>query len=294
VVCSESGHAASAAPTAPPKENTMSDSTEAIPVGVPRVAWPEPSVMAALTGLRKRAPLVHCITNIVATPITANVLLAIGAAPAMVLAAEEAGPFAAVAGAVLINVGTIVPADTEAMLAAAGSAHARGTPWVLDPVAVGFLSLRTRIAHELLAFHPTIIRGNASEILALAGAGGGGKGVDSTDTSETAIASAKRLAQQTGAVVAVSGVVDYVTDGAAVIAVTGGHVLMTRVTGIGCALGAVLAAFASGGETALQAAVHASAVFGAAGARAAQRAAYPGSFAVAFLDELAAIGSDAG
>jgi hydroxyethylthiazole kinase len=262
-----------------------------IPAHVSRVAWPEPAVVAALTQMRKHAPLVHCITNIVATPITANVLLAIGAAPAMVLAEEEAGPFAAIASSLLVNVGTILPQEVPSMIAAAQAAQAAGKPWVLDPVAVGFLSLRTRIARDLLAYKPAIIRGNASEILALAGAGAGGKGVDSTDSSEAAVASARELARQTGAVVAVSGVIDYVTDGETVIGVPGGHVLMTRVTGIGCALGAVLAAFAASGAHRLLAAAHASAAFGEAGARAGQRAAHPGSFAVAFLDELSALGA---
>jgi hydroxyethylthiazole kinase len=208
------------------------------------------------------------------------------------MAAEEAAPFATIAGAVLINVGTIVPEGTDAMLAAARSAQRAGRPWVLDPVAVGALPLRTRVANELLQLRPTIIRGNASEILALAGAGAGGKGVDSTDTSDAAIGTARDLARRTGAVVAVSGVTDYVTDGEAVVAVPGGHVLMTRVTGLGCALGAVLAAFAAVVASPLRAAVSGSAVYGAAGARAGSRTAHPGSFAVAFLDELSAIGRE--
>ena len=252
--------------------------------------WPEAA--ADLVTLRGKAPLVHCITNIVAATITANVLLAVGAAPAMVIAPEEAAMFSGIAGALLINLGTIVPPEAEAMLAAVRGAQRAGRPWVLDPVAVGALPLRTRIAAELLQFRPAIIRGNASEILALAGAGAGGRGVDSTASSEAARETARELARRTGAVVAVSGVIDYVTDGNTVAAVPGGHVLMTRVTGIGCALGAVLAAFAAIAETPLRAAVSASAVFGTAGARAGSRAQHPGSFAVAFLDELSAIGHD--
>ena len=252
--------------------------------------WPDPAIAADLAALRARAPLVHCITNIVAAAITANVLLAIGAAPAMVIAEEEAGPFASIAGGVLINVGTIVPSEEASMLAAARNAAARGTPWVLDPVAVGALTLRTRVAAELLRLGPTIIRGNASEILALAGAGAGGRGVDSTDRSEAAIDVARSLATASGAVVAVSGVVDYITDGETVVAAPGGHVLMTRVTGIGCALGAVIAAFAAVSDTPMQAAVSASVVYGAAGEQAGRDAAHPGSFAVAFLDRLSALG----
>lgn len=270
----------------------MSSGSE--PAGVPprEVRWPDASVVSDLATLRARAPLVHCITNIVAASITANVLLAIGAAPAMVLAEEEAGPFASIASGVLINVGTILPHEEPAMVAAARAARANDTPWVLDPVAVGALTLRTRVARELLAFQPTIIRGNASEILALAGVGAGGKGVDATDASDAAIGAAIALARGTGAAVAVSGVVDYVTDGQTVVAIPGGHVLMTKVTGIGCALGALMAGFAAVSATRLQAAVAASVIFGTAGARAGRDAIHPGSFAVAFLDQLAAIGTD--
>ena len=252
--------------------------------------WPDPTVVADLATLRARPPLVHCMTNIVAAPLTANVLLAIGAAPAMVLAEEEAGPFAGIASALLVNVGTITSADEPAMFAAVRAAAARGTPWVLDPVAVGALSLRTRIATELVRYGPTIIRGNASEILALSGIGTGGRGVDATDSSEAAIEAAKALAARSGGVVAVSGMVDYVTNGSAVVAVPGGHELMTRVTGIGCALGAVLAAFAAVSDSPMQAAVSASAVYAAAGEAAARAAGHPGSFAVAFLDHLSVIG----
>ena len=263
------------------------------PSGTPESRrWPDPAIAADLAALRASPPLVHCITNIVAAPLTANVLLALGAAPAMVMAEEEAGWFAGVAGALLVNLGTITPAEEGAILAAVRTASEQGTPWVLDPVAVGALSLRTRVAAELVRRRPTIIRGNASEILALAGTGAGGRGVDSTDSSEAAVAPAKALALSSGAVVAVSGVVDYVTDGEQVLAVPGGHVLMTKVTGVGCALGAVIAAFAARRTSPLAAAVAASAVFAAAGEAAGRQASHPGSFAVAFLDQLSAIGQD--
>jgi hydroxyethylthiazole kinase len=254
------------------------------------VRWPDPEVVADLAALRAAPPLVHCITNIVAAPLTANVLLAVGAAPAKVMAEEEAGWFAGIAGALLINLGTITPAEEGAMFAAVRAAVAAGKPWVLDPVAVGALSLRTRIAAELARLRPTIIRGNASEILALAGAGAGGRGVDSTDASDAAIGPARALARSTGAVVAVSGVVDYITDGDAVVAVPGGHVLMTRVTGVGCALGAVIGGFAAVAAPPLRAAVSASAVYAAAGEAAGRTARHPGGFAVAFLDALSALG----
>ncbi|HEY2637276.1 MAG TPA: hydroxyethylthiazole kinase, partial [Solirubrobacteraceae bacterium] len=200
------------------------------------------SVGADLGALRERAPLVHCITNEVVMNFTANVLLAAGAAPAMVLERGEAAQFAPVADALLINVGTVVPDRAEAMGAAVTAAGDAGTPWVLDPVAVGGLTYRTELAADLVGKEPAIVRGNASEIMALAGAAGGGRGVDSTAGVEEAMPAAQDLAERTGAVVAVSGPVDRMTDGGRVVSVEGGHVLLTKVTGAGCALGALMAA----------------------------------------------------
>ncbi len=250
----------------------------------------DPAVLQDLQRLRERSPLTHCITNIVVTGFTANVLLAIGASPAMVIAAEESADFAAIADALLINVGTVTPADVEGMTVAARAAQAAGTPWVLDPVAAGALRYRTDIVTDLLEYRPTVIRGNASEILALAGASAGGKGVESTAASADAIAGAQQLASSTGAVVAVSGAVDYVTDGSEVVAVPGGDVLLTKVTGTGCALGAVIAAFLAVADSPLDGAVSASAVFAQAGERAAAEVRGPGGMASALLDNLYLIG----
>jgi len=252
--------------------------------------WPHPDIVADLAALREQAPLTHCLTNIVASGFTANVLLAIGASPAMVIAEQEAGDFAAIAAGVLINVGTVTDTTARAMQAAAAAAAAAGTPWVLDPVAIGALAYRRGIATGLLVHAPAIIRGNASEILTLAGVDGGGKGVDSTARSADCLAAARALAGWSGAVVAVSGAIDYITDGDEVIEVTGGDAMMTRVTGVGCALGAVMAAFLGAGCAPLRAATAASAVFARAGERAMERARGPGSFAAAFLDELSLLG----
>ncbi|PKA15014.1 hydroxyethylthiazole kinase [Leptospira haakeii] len=251
--------------------------------------WPSPDVVSDLAEVRKHAPLTHVLTNIVVTNWTANVLLAAGASPAMVIAEEEVSDFATIAGGVLINVGTINSFDAKAIKAAAIAAQKAGTPWVLDPVAVGALRYRTEIAKDLLQHKPTVIRGNASEILALAGAVGGGKGVDSTAASSDALPLAKELAINTGAVVAISGEVDYITDGKETIAVPGGHILMTKVTGVGCSLGALIASFLGIQKDPLRAAVSASAVFAIAGSRAAERSSGTGSFAVAFLDELSTL-----
>jgi hydroxyethylthiazole kinase len=241
-----------------------------------------------LTRLRERAPLTHCLTNAVVQNFTANVLLAAGAAPAMVPAPEEAGMFAQVADALLINVGTVTAPEADAMRVAVAAARDAHTPWVLDPVAVGVLPLRTGLARQLVDLGPTVVRGNASEILALAGDAGGGRGVDSTAGVDEAVGAARELARRTGSVVAVSGVIDHVTDGRSVVEVPGGDVLLTKVTGVGCALGALMAAFTAVSATALDAAVAASRLMARAGERAAATARGPGSFAVALLDELAA------
>ncbi len=160
----------------------------------------------------------------------------------MVIDAQEAAQFSAIADALLINVGTLTQPRAQAMKAAALSANAAGKPWTLDPVAVGALTLRTEFCHDLLTLKPAAIRGNASEIMSLAGMSAGGRGVDTTDTAAAALPAAQALARQIGTIVAVTGEVDYITDGQRVVAVTGGNPLMTRVVGTGCALSAVVAA----------------------------------------------------
>lgn len=253
-------------------------------------SWPNPTAAKDLDALRAQNPLVHCITNVVVTNFTANVLLAIGASPAMVMAEEEVEGFAAIASGLLVNVGTIDHVTAPAMLKAAASAQAAGIPWVLDPVAVGALAYRTGVTEELLKYKPVIIRGNGSEIAALAG-GAGGKGADSTQASSDALEAGIDVARTTGAVVAISGEVDYITDGSEVITVGGGHVMMTRITGTGCSLGATMAAFAAVSESPLDAAAAASALFAQAAERGIEVSNGPGTLAPAFLDNLASIGA---
>lgn len=205
---------------------------------------------------------------------TANVLLALGASLAMVVDPGEAAQFAALADALLINVGTLESTRADAMLAAVHSANQAGKPWVLDPVAVGGLRFRTDFVRELLPCKPAAIRGNASEIIALSGVASQGRGVDSHDASFTAIPAARELAARWSTVLAVTGEVDYVTDGVRVWAINGGHPVMTRVVGTGCALSAVVAAFCARGEDLLSQVATACAVMAQAGAcrRAVQRA----------------------
>ncbi|UYO96010.1 hydroxyethylthiazole kinase [Microbacterium sp. M28] len=249
-----------------------------------------------LEELRAAPPLTHCITNAVVTGFTANVLLALGAAPAMVDIVDEAGMFASMASGMLINLGSPRSEQRAAAREAVDGAAEGGTPWVLDPVAIGVLPVRTGLAHELVALRPTAIRGNASEILALAGVGSGGRGVDTTDTTDAAADAAFTLAERHSSVVAVSGPVDLITDGRRVIRIANGDALLTRVTGGGCALGAVMAAFLGTAREsdadALTAVAAANLVYTIAAERAATRAEGPGTFAVALLDALAAIDSD--
>ncbi|MDR3517070.1 MAG: hydroxyethylthiazole kinase [Azospirillaceae bacterium] len=239
--------------------------------------------------VRKRNPLVHNITNFVAMDISANLLLAAGASPAMVHAEEEAADFARISDALVINIGTLSPSWVAAMVAAATAARDAGKPWVLDPVGVGATAFRTATVHRLVALRPTIIRGNASEILSIAGAEGGGKGVDSRANSDSARAVAQRLAADLGTVIAVTGAVDYVTDGQRTFAIAGGHPLMTSVTAVGCAATALVGAFVAVESDAVRAAAAALGTLAVAGEIAAEGAAGPGSFRVRLLDTLATL-----
>ena len=247
-----------------------------------------------LAHLRRERPLVQCLTNSVTTNFVANALLAIGASPAMADIPGEAGVLARVAGAVLINAGTPSSEQREAMVEAVEAAGAAGTPWVLDPVGVGALPVRTELVRRLLVRGPAVVRGNASEIRALAGAGAGARGVDAIDEVDAAADAAIEVARRSGAVVAVSGAVDLLTDGDTVVRIANGTELFTRITGAGCALGAITAAFAAVAHPdGREAVVAACSTYAVAGELAAARADRPGSFAVALLDELAAIDADA-
>ncbi|MGO1526979.1 MAG: hydroxyethylthiazole kinase, partial [Corynebacterium variabile] len=260
------------------------------PSSVPTVPLDAAAVGEALAAMRGHAPLVQCLTNVVVAQWTANVLLAVGASPSMVDNPEEAGPFAAVADGVLVNLGTPQEATVAAMHGAVSAAAAAGTPWVLDPVGVGGFAWRTRVAVDLLAHaSPALVRGNPSEILALAGGGSGGRGPESVDAAEDALDAGRALAREHGTIVAVSGEVDHLTDGTRLVRVDNGHRWLTQVTGGGCALGALMAAFAATTDDPLLAATAATATYTVAAEVAAERAAGPGSFAVALLDSLATL-----
>jgi hydroxyethylthiazole kinase len=248
---------------------------------------------AALERMRKARPLVHNITNDVVMNVTANALLAAGASPAMVHAPEEAAEFVRVASALVVNIGTLTAGQLAAMLAATAAARDLGlgaaVPWVLDPVAVGATRFRRDAVTRLLAERPTVIRGNASEILAVATGVKAGRGVDADGASADMAGVAASLARSTGAVVAVTGVIDHVSDGTRTFAIANGHSLLARITGSGCTATALVGAFLGAGLAALDAAVAGLVLTGLAGERAAKGDPGPGAFQVRFLDALASI-----
>ena len=243
-------------------------------------------VAATLAAVRQRRPLVHNITNLVVTNNTANALLALGASPAMVEGTDEVAEFAAISDALVVNLGTMSSPRAAAVHLAVAAANNAGKPWVLDPVAVGAIGYRTRLARDLVALRPAIIRGNASEIRSLAGEQGGGRGVDSGDEVAAAIAAARELARQTGGAVAVTGAIDTIVDADRQLQVHNGHVMMTRVTGMGCTATAIAGACIAVQPDPLLAAAHALAIIGVAGELAVQRARGPGSLQVELLDAL--------
>lgn len=243
-----------------------------------------------LAAMRAKNPLVQNITNFVAMNIAANVMLAAGASPAMVHTKEEAGEFARIVSALTVNIGTLSPDFLAGMKAAAEAASETGKPWVLDPVAHYATAYRRAALGELMELKPTVIRGNASEIIALAGSRSSGHGVDSGDSVMAAEGSAIALARQNACVIAVTGEVDFVTDGRRSVRVLGGSALMPRVTALGCSLTCLTGAFAATvPDKPFEATVAALAMFAVAGEEAALTASGPGFFSPIFLDRLAAL-----
>jgi hydroxyethylthiazole kinase len=250
-----------------------------------------------LETLRQQRPLVQNITNYVSMDLAANALLAIGASPAMVHAREEVEEFVRISSALTINIGTLSSSWVEAMEVAATEASVHKKPWVLDPVGVGATTFRDHAVMRLIRHYPSIIRGNASEIIAVARLAGltdleaSPKGVDAANSTEEAESFAAALATHLNCVVAATGAVDIITDGTRLVRLANGHSIMPRVTAIGCALSATAGAFAAVTDDRFQAAAAAIAVYGVVGEMAADGDALigPGSFRVRFLDQLAAV-----
>jgi len=244
-------------------------------------------IWRAVTAIRASAPVVHNITNYVVMNNTANALLALGASPVMAHAEEEMAEMVGIASALVINIGTLSREWVKAMHLAAEAAMARGIPIVLDPVGAGATTFRTRTARDLVqAVRPAIIRGNASEIMAVCGGPARTKGVDSSEASHDALDAARSLHGTWGSVVCVSGATDYIVGGGAPVRVHNGHPMMTRVTGLGCTASALCGAFAAVTPDRTRAAAQAMVVMGVAGELAAEGAQGPGSLQTRFLDAL--------
>ena len=228
---------------------------------------------ATLERLRAACPRVHCITNAVAQNFTANVLLAAGIVPSMTLSAEEIGRFVAGADALLVNLGTFDRERREATRIAVQTAAEANVPWVLDPVFIDRSPARAHFARTLMARAPKAVRLNAAEFSALSGGAA---------TRETLAA----YARTTKTVIGLSGATDLVADGARLAAIGNGHPLMAKVTAMGCAASALVAAALAVEPDAWRATAAALLIAGVAGEGAAEQAGGPGSFATAFLDAL--------
>lgn len=237
--------------------------------------------------VREKSPLVHNITNYVAMNFSANALLAAGASPVMAHAADEVADMAMIAGALVINIGTLDAEWVDSMLKAGKAKHEAGGVVILDPVGVGATAYRTETAWRIIEeCHPDIIRGNASEIMALINADIKSKGVDSSYSSDDAVESAKKLAVRTGSIVVISGETDYVTDGSRVETIANGSRMMPRVTAMGCTASSMVGAFAAVNPDLFEASLNAMALMGVAGEIAALNSAGPGSLLANFVDTL--------
>ena len=242
-----------------------------------------------LRRVRGKKPLVHNITNYVVMNFTANALLACGASPVMAHAAEEVEEMVSLAGALVLNIGTLSPSWIQAMLKAGKRANALRVPVILDPVGAGATRLRTDSARRIIEeLSIQVIRGNASEILSLAGEKSGSrtKGVDSVHTVDEVTETAVALARELGTTLAITGAVDLISDGEGVCRVMNGHEMMSHVTGTGCTATVIIGAFLAVNPDPLEAATTGLSYFGLAGEKASDRASGPGSFQVALLDAL--------
>ncbi|PRD57414.1 hydroxyethylthiazole kinase [Sphingobacterium gobiense] len=247
----------------------------------------EKTLWKHIQSLKDHAPLVHNISNYVVMNNTANALLAAGASPVMAHAQSEVREMVQIASSLVINIGTLDEYWHQSMLTAAETAQTLGKAWVLDPVGAGATPYRNTVLQELLQFRPTVIRGNASEIAALANTHQSStKGVDSTVESHTAIEDAHVLSKAYQAVVCISGATDIIIDEQRTFYISNGHPLMGKVTGLGCTASALVAAMLGVVEDKTEATVAAMALLGVAGELAEQQSKGPGSLQVNLLDKL--------
>ena len=246
----------------------------------------------SLRRLRETKPLVHQITNYVVMNETANATLALGALPVMAHAREEVEEMARIAGALVLNIGTLSPHWVEAMVLAGRAANDAGVPVVLDPVGVGATTYRTETARRILdEVDVAVLRGNAGEVATLVGVEAEVRGVESIDAGGDPAELARTAARSLGVVASVTGPVDHVSDGERIGAISNGHPLLASITGTGCMSSALTGCFAAVAEP-FDAAVDALVAFGVAGEDAAGEAKGPGSFHVALYDALAALDPD--
>jgi hydroxyethylthiazole kinase len=244
-------------------------------------------IWSSIEEIRRKSPVVHNITNYVVMNNTANALLALGASPVMAHAEEEVEDMVNIAGALVINIGTLSAHWIRAMFRAAYQARESNIPIILDPVGVGATVYRTSTARELLQeVPPAVIRGNASEIMAILEEEVQTKGVDSTAASHSAVDIAHRLSRIYGSVVCVSGETDYIVYGDDITRIMNGHPMMTKVTGMGCIASALCGAFAAVNHAFAEATSQAMAVMGIVGEMAAENVPGPGSLQVKFNDIL--------
>jgi hydroxyethylthiazole kinase len=240
--------------------------------------------------IRERKPLVHQITNYVVMNETANATLALGALPVMAHAREEVEEMVALAGALVLNIGTLSPHWVDGMLAAGRAANERGVPVVLDPVGAGATSYRTKTARRILEeVEVAVVRGNAGEVSTLVGVAAEVRGVESVGVARDSAELARAAARQLGVVASVTGAIDHVSDGDHVVAIANGHPLLSAITGTGCMSSAITGCFLAVSDSPFEAAIEALVAFGVAGEDAAREAKGPGSFHVALYDTLAAL-----
>jgi hydroxyethylthiazole kinase len=248
----------------------------------------------SLRRLRETRPLVHQITNYVVMNETANATLAIGALPVMAHAPEEVEEMVGLAGALVLNIGTLSSSWVDAMLIAGRAANSGGVPVVLDPVGAGATRYRTDTAHRILGeVDVAVLRGNAGEVATLAGVDAEVRGVESIGAAGSGAEVARAAAAALGVVASVTGSIDHVSNGERIVAVENGHPLLGSITGTGCMSSAITGAFlAVRPDDPLEAAAEALAAFGVAGENAAPGARGPGSFHVNLYDALAALDPD--
>jgi len=245
--------------------------------------------------VREKRPLVYHITNYVTVNDCANITLCAGGAPVMADAKEEVEEMAAIASSLVLNIGTLNPAQIESMLLAGKMANERKIPVILDPVGAGATRLRTESALRLLdELKISVLKGNAGEIGILAGAEGKVRGVDSHGLTGDPIAIASDFAKDRSVTVAISGSTDIITDGKKVLLVDNGHPMMGSISGTGCMVASVIGAFTPVSKDSVSATAAAFAAFGIAGERAAawNGTRGPLSFKTALFDELAILSPD--